>query len=169
MTVKINGTASATQVLTGDMQYYRCIASSPFAFSKPDPNPMICEEIERGVNILVTNNGKDQSQKNFEILLMSIAMRAMPVILANPQRIEEIACYSKELSGEGFVWTFAVERESQFFNYSPYGTPGPVGLLIDEIDGVLLPSGVRLTTKTSRDHKFPVNITFQRVELCDMM
>lgn len=163
MAEKINGYASSTQVLTGDIQYYLCVASSPGACSAPCSNPPSREEIERGVNILVTQCGRDQSQKNFEILLMSVGMRAMPVFFTDPQPVPEICEYDPALCGEGYIWKFAVERGEQFQNNSRRGTPGPVGLLIDEIDGVILPSGVRLTTIKSKDR--PINITFQKYDI----
>ena len=162
MAIKINGAASAMQNLTADLQYYICYASSPGAFTDPNANPPDNQELARLVNIQVTGETLDQSQKNFEILLMSIAMRAMPVVLGDPVAVLELHDYTFELSGEGFMWTFAVERGVQFFNFTPYGTPGPVGLLVDEIDGVILPSGVRLTTVTNSPSGWQQNVTFTR-------
>src|ERR1035438_3433099 len=81
---KINGAASAQQNLTSDIAWYTCFASSPMCFTSPNPNPPECQERERLINIQVTKSPLDESQKNFEILLMSIGMRAMPVILADP-------------------------------------------------------------------------------------
>src|SRR6187402_1937262 len=141
MALKIHGAATAMQNLTADLQYYVCYASSPGAFSDPNPNPPEDQEKPRLVNIQVTDNPLDESQKNFEVLLMSIGLRAMPVILSDPLAVLELAEYTIELCGEGYIWKFAVERGVQFYNFTPYGTPGPVGLLIDEIDGIILPSG----------------------------
>lgn len=164
MTNKINGAATATQVLTSDLQCYICYASSPGAFTDPDPNPPADKELSRLVNIQVTGELFDQSQKNFEVLLMSIALRAMPVILSNPVPILELADFTLDLTGEGFMWKFAVERGVQFYNFTPYGTPGPVGLLIDEIDGIILPSGVRVTSVKGSPTGWAQNITFSRLE-----
>lgn len=164
MTLKIHGTASAMQNLTADLQYYVCYASSPGAFTDPNPNPPPAEELTRLVNIEVTNQIFDQSQKNFEILLMSIGMRAMPVILADPTPVLDLSLYTLELSGEGFMWKFAVERGVQFYNFTPYGTAGPVGLLIDDLDGVIIASGVRLTTVTGSPSGWAKNIAFSRVD-----
>ncbi len=164
MPLQIHGSASAQQNLTADLQYYVCYAKSPDAFTDPNPNPPVDEELIRLLNIQVTKHPLDESQKNFEILLMSIGLRAMPVILANPMPVLELADYTMELSGQGFIWKFAVERGVQFYNFTPYGTPGPVGLLIDDLDGVILPSGVRVTTVNGSASGWAKNIAFARQE-----
>ena len=162
MVIRIHGSASAMQNLTADLQYYICYASSPGAFSDPNPNPPPNQEISRLVNIQVTAEPLDESQKNFEVFLMSIALRAMPVILTDPYPVVELADYTNQLSGEGFIWKFAVERGVQFYNFTPYGIPGPVGLLIDDLDGVIIPSGVRITTVTGSASGWAQNVTFER-------
>jgi hypothetical protein len=162
--IRINGAASSDQVLTSSLQYYVCYASSPGAFTNPSPNPPPAEELTRLVNIQVTANPLDQSQKNFEVFLMSIGLRAMPVVLSDPAAVIKLEDYTLELTGEGFIWKFAVERGVQFFNFTPYGTPGPVGLLIDELDGVILPSGVRITTVTGSPTGWAQNVAFSRMD-----
>jgi hypothetical protein len=164
MVQQVHGASSAMQNLSGDIQYYVCYASSPLCFTDPNPNPPVSEETVRLVNIQVTTAPLDQSQKNFEVFLMSIGLRAMPVILTNPVPVFELATHTTELSGEGFIWKFAVERGVQFYNFTPYGTPGPVGLLIDDIDGVILPSGVRVTTVTGSASGWNKNVAFARME-----
>lgn len=162
MTKRIHGAASSMQNLAADLQSYVCYAMSPGCFTNPNPNPPISEELSRLVNIQVTGNPLDESQKNFEVFLMSIGLRAMPVVLADPIAVLQLADYTNELSGEGFVWKFAVERGVQFYNFTPFGTPGPVGLLIDDLDGVILPSGVRITTVTGSSSGWAQNISFIR-------
>jgi hypothetical protein len=152
------------QNLTADLQYYICFASSPGCFSDPNPNPPPSQELSRLINIMVTGQPLDESQKNFEVLLMSIGLRAMPVVLQDPIAVPQLAEYTLELSGEGFIWKFAVERGVQFYNFTPYGTPGPVGLLIDDLDGVILPSGVRVTTVTGSPTGWAQNISFNRLD-----
>ena len=164
MPIKIHGAATAMQNLTADLQYYVCYAASPLCFTDPNPNPPPSEEVLRLVNIQATGNPLDESQKNFEVFLMSIGLRAMPVILSDPLPVLELADYTTELSGEGFVWKFAVERGVQFYNFTPYGTPGPVGLLIDDLDGVIIPSSVRITTVTGSPSGWAQNVTFTRME-----
>jgi len=164
MPTKIHGASTAMQNLTADLSYYVCYASSPLCFLNPNPNPPESQEITRLVNIQVTGSPLDQSQKNFEVLLMSIGLRAMPVVLSDPYPVIELADYTLELSGEGFIWKFAVERGVQFYNFTPYRTPGPVGLLIDDLDGVVIPSGVRLTTVTGSPSGWAKNITFAKMD-----
>lgn len=164
MAQRIHGAASAHQNLTGDLSYFVCYASSPDAFLSPNPNPPTNEELTRLVNIQVTTTPADESQKNFEVLLMSIGLRAMPVILTNPVPILDLSTYTIELTGEGFMWKFAVERGVQFYNFTPYGSPGPVGLLVDDLDGIILPSGVRITTVTGSPSGWSKNIAFERME-----
>lgn len=164
MVQRIHGAATSMQNLTGSLQYYICYAASPLCYSNPNPNPPLSQEILRLVNIQVTGSPLDQSQKNFEVLLMSIGLRAMPVVLSDPTPVIELSDYTNELSGQGFIWKFAVERGVQFYNFTPYGTPGPVGLLIDDLDGVVLPSGVRITTVTGSPSGWAQNISFVRSE-----
>ncbi len=164
MTQRIHGAATAMQNLTADLAYYICYASSPGAFTNPNPNPPPSQELSRLINIQVTGNPLDESQKNFEVFLMSIGLRAMPVILSNPAAVLQLADYTVELSGEGYIWKFAVERGVQFFNFTPYGSPGPVGLLVDDLDGVILPSGVRVTTVTGSPSGWSKNVAFSRME-----
>jgi len=162
--IKINGAATADQVLTGSLQYYVCYASSPGAFTDPNPNPPPNQELARLMNIQVTGEPLDKSQKNFEVFLMSIALRAMPVVLSDPMPVLQLSDYTLELSGEGFMWKFAVERAVQFYNFTPYGTPGPVGLLIDDLDGVIIPSGVRITTVSGSPSGWAKNVVFTQME-----
>jgi hypothetical protein len=152
------------QNLTADLQAFVCYASSPGAFTDPNPNPPPSQELSRLINIQVTGSPLDQSQKNFEVLLMSIGLRAMPVVLSNPIPVLELADYTLGLSGEGFMWKFAVERGVQFYNFTPYGTPGPVGLLVDDLDGVIIPSGVRITTVTGSPSGWAQNMIFSRID-----
>jgi hypothetical protein len=164
MTQRIHGAATSMQNLTADLAFYVCYASSPGAFTNPNPNPPPSQELARLVNIQVTGSPLDESQKNFEVLLMSIGLRAMPVVLSDPYAVLELADYTLELSGEGFIWKFAVERGVQFFNFTPYGSPGPVGLLVDDLNGVILPSGVRITTVTGSPSGWAKNIAFTRMD-----
>lgn len=158
MPVKVHGTAFAHENLSRNLQYYTIYALSPNAFSDP-PSAI-------GVNILITNDYSDMSQKNFEVLLQSIGLRAMPVIMNNPVAVADVGSATDQapaaptLSGEGFVWKYAVELENVFENTGPNGTIGPVGFLVDELSGIVLPNGTVL--QTSGGGK---NIEFTRQEL----
>ena len=162
MPERIHGAATSMQALSANLQYYACYAKSPEAFTIPQPNP--ANGIDRLVNIQVTGSPRDQSQKNFEVLVMSIGLRAMPVILNNPMPVMELSEHTPDLSGQGFIWKFAVERGAQFHNYTSRGTPGPVGLLIDDIDGLILPSGVRVTPVKNSSSGWEQNIAFYKLE-----
>ena len=164
MPQKIHGASSSMQNLTADLQYYVCYASSPGAFTDPNPNPPVSQELVRLLNIQVTGNPLDESQKNFEVLLMSIGLRAMPTVLSDPTPVFQLQDYTIELSGEGFIWKFAVERGVQFYNFTPYGNPGPCGLLVNDLDGVIIPSGVRVTTVNGSPTGWGKNIAFNRME-----
>src|SRR5574337_1365547 len=114
MVKKVNGSAFAGQWLTGSLEYYTCYASSPLCYSNPNPNPPQSEELSRLLNIQVTESIADESQRNFEVLLLSISLRAMPTVMTDPLAVSELAMYTNELTGEGFVWKFACERAFQF-------------------------------------------------------
>lgn len=136
---KIHGSAGAFQNLTSDIQYYIVYAKCNNAFTDPS--------MTSGIDILVTNDISDVSQKNFEILLQSVALRAMPVMMNNPTPVANLANEgAPSLSGEGYIWKFACEFPEAFTNYGPNGTLGNVGLLIDELHGVVLFNGVVLKT-----------------------
>lgn len=149
----MNGAAFAHQNLTENIQYYNVYASAPGAVSDPE-NAM-------GVDIRVTGDYSDISQKNFEVLLMSIGLRAMPVIMGDPKPVQNLELSgSTQLTGEGYIWKFAVEREDYFQNNGPIGTISPVGFLIDELNGIVLSNGTVLTTGG-----IEINIEFSRQEL----
>lgn len=165
MAEKIHGVATSIHSLTDFVQYFACYTSSPGAFTNPMPNPPEDQSLDRLINIQVTGKTGDESQKNFEVLLMSVGLRAMPVFLTNPVAVMNLSAHTLDLSGEGFIWKFAVERGAQFHNYTPYGTPGPVGLLIDELNGIILPSGARIVTVSGDPSGLPKNTSFAKLEL----
>lgn len=150
MVTKAHGGASADQVVTGSAQYYTVWCSSNNAFTDPDN--------ASGVNIRVTGNITDESQKNFEVMVQSIGLRAMPIILNNPVAVAELANEdAPTLTGEGFVWRFAVEFRDAFQT-----TTSGVGLLVEELNGIVLPNGTVLDTAGVGQ-----NIEFERTDqLC---
>lgn len=145
MPQRINGAAFAHESVTRNVQYYTAYMTSPGAYTTP--------QTATGVNVRVTGATNDISQRNFEVLLQSVGLRAMPILMNNPVAVADLSVQTNEapaaptLSGEGFVWKFAVELEYVFNNTGPGGTIGPVGFLIDELNGVKLPSGTLLATK----------------------
>lgn len=162
MSTRIHGAASAQQNLAGELQFYVVYCKSPGAFSDPNPNPSEAEELAREVNVLVTETIQDQSQKNFEILFQSIALRAAPTVMNNPEAVIDLSAEgAPSLTGEGFIWKFAVERADMWEDFT---TNDPIGLLVKEIDGVIIESGVRLTTVDGSPSGLPKNIEFSRVD-----
>ena len=162
MATRINGSVRADQSLSGSLQYYIVYMLSPSAFTIPDANPIPTEEYVRQMNVQVTGDLNDQSQKNFEILFQSIGLRAVPVIFSNPMPVEDLSAEgAPTLTGEGFVWKFACERSYLFHDYTD---GNPVGLLVKELDGVIISSGVRVTTTDSHPSGTVKNIEFVSVE-----
>ncbi len=161
MNGRINGASSSRHSVPSNSEQYVCYTAAPMSFTNPDPNPAVSEHRVRLVNIQITGNIAEQSQKNFEILIMAIGLRSMPIIMSNPIAVNDLTDYPDSfLSGNGFMWEFAAERGSVFHNYGPNGTIGPTGFLVDELDGIILASGVRLTTKDNSSSGWTKNITF---------
>lgn len=134
MVSKAHGLASASQVLTGNLQYYTVWCESPNAFSDPDN--------ATGINIRITGDIADETQKNFELIIQSVGLRAMPIILNDPLAIADLAADgATSVTGEGFVWQFSVENERVFATKTD-----EVGLLIEEMNGIVLINGAVLDT-----------------------
>lgn len=138
---KVHGSIYPTQNSVGTLQFYRAFCKSPFAYTSPDPNPPEGEWEGRNVNILVTGKLIDQSQKNFEMIVQAIGLRIMPAIINEPLAVADLSLEGSLLSGEGFVWDFAVDREDIFT-----AKDSSVGLLNSDMDGIILSSGVVLKT-----------------------
>lgn len=162
MSTRIHGAASAQQNLSSELQFYIVYCSSPGAVTDPVFNPLEIEEQARGINIHVTENIKDQCQKNFEILFQTVSLRAAPTIMNNPEPVLALEAEgAPSLTGEGFLWKFAVERTDVWEDFKDNN---PVGLLIREIDGVIIESGVRITTVDGSPSGLPKNMEFTRVD-----
>ena len=147
MPEQIHGTATAHQNLTGGINTFVVYATSPTAVSDPDN--------ATGVNIRVTGSLSDESQKNFEVLIQSIALRAMPVIMSDPQATASLSLAgAPTLTGEGFRWTFSAEREDVYSDFLPNGTEDPIGLLVLELNGIVLPNGEVLNTAPGGNIEF---------------
>jgi len=134
MVSKTHGVAGASQVLTSSLEFYTVWCESPNAFSDPDN--------ATGINIRWTGDISDQTQKNFELIIQSIGLRAMPIILNNPLAVADLASDgASAVTGEGFVWVFSVETEAAFATKDD-----PVGLLVEEMDGIVLLNGAIIRT-----------------------
>ena len=139
MVDRVHGTASSMQSLTESIVYYKMFTLSSGAVADP--------LTATGVNIDVTGSIVDERQKNFEVIVQGIGLRAMPVIMNDPVAVANVATEGAvEIIGEGYVWKFAVERSDYFKNVGPNGTISDVGHLIDEMNGLVLPNAVVLVT-----------------------
>lgn len=139
------GSAKTQQSLSGNLEIYQVWCSSPNAFSDIDN--------ASGVNIKTTGDMKDPTQKNFELLVQGVALRALPVILQEPTVVSELSDVgSNTLNGEGYVWCFGTERAGQFGN-----DDDPTKLLREELNGLVLNTGVIIKTGGSEQ-----NIEFSR-------
>ena len=134
MISRTHGAASASQVLENNLQSYTIWCKSSDAYTNP--------EDATGVNIQFTGDIADETQKNFEVIIQSVGLRAMPIILDEPVVVKDLAEDGAiKLNGEGFVWRFGVEQIGIFATKE-----SDVGLLIEEIDNIVLPNGVVLKT-----------------------
>ena len=134
MVSKAHGSARSSQALTGNLQFYTVWCESPNAFSDPDN--------ATGINIRITGDIADETQKNFELLIQSIGLRTMPIILNDPLAIADLATDgATSVTGEGFVWQFSVEAERAFATKD-----SNVGLLVEEMNGIVLVNGAVLET-----------------------
>lgn len=139
MVDKIHGASSSYESISKGLEFYQVFTSSNGAFLDPDN--------ATGVNILVTNKVNDLSQQNFDTLVRCVSFRSLPIVMGNPKVVQDLTdAGSPTLGGEGFFWKFSTEQASIFENFGPRGTIGPVGYLIDELNNIPLPSGVRLIT-----------------------
>lgn len=144
------GSSGTFESLTGGIESYTVWCHSPNAFTNPN--------MATGVNVRITGDITDTSQKAFEILIQSISLRASPVILQEPVAVADVSANGAQtLSGEGFVWCFSTERKEQFILGND-----PVGLLKIELSGIVLPNGTVISTSGALQ-----NIEFFRKEtLC---
>jgi hypothetical protein len=134
MVSKTHGIASATRIVTGALQCYTVWCKSPSAFTD--------SENASGINLKITGNIEDDTQKNFELMVQSIGLRTMPIIINEPTAVIDLAKDgATSLTGEGFVWRFGVEQVGTFAT-----SESEIGLLVKEMDGIVLPNGVILRT-----------------------
>ena len=148
MVSKTHGLASASEIVVENLQYVTVWCTSPSAYS--DPNNA------SGVNLKITGSIGDETQKNFELVVQSIGLRAMPIILNDPEAVIDLAeDGAAALTGEGFVWQFGFEQVGIFATATD-----ELGLLIEELDGIVLPNGAILRSSGYRQ-----NIEFEKQDI----
>jgi len=90
----------------------------------------------------------------------------MPVLMNNPIAVPDLSLLNDQgpasptMTGEGYVWKFAVELERVFENAGPSGTVGATGFLVDELRGIILANATVIETIG-----LSKNIEFTRQEL----
>lgn len=128
-----SGAMGSIEVLTGNIEFFTL-------FTKLD--------------ISVTGDYNDDSQKDFESVVQVIGLRAMPAVMNNPVYLNGIGNNLLEnygastITGSGYIFKFATEM------------PGAhtVQTLIDELHGIVLNSGIV-------DTKDVVNTEFTKQDL----
>ena len=133
MSLTRKGAMGSIEVLTGNIEFFTLFTS---------------------LNITVTGNYSDNSQKDFESVVQCIGLRAMPTVMNNPVAVSGVGSQVLEnygapsLTGAGYIFKFATE------------IPGAhtVDSLKEELNGIVLNAGVIDTTGT-------INMEFTKQDL----
>jgi len=133
MSLSRKGAMGSVEVLTGNIEFFTLFTT---------------------LNITVTGNYNDNTQKDFESVVQCIGLRAMPTVMNNPVAVsgsgsQVLESYgAPSLTGAGYIFKFATE------------IPGAhsVDTLKDELNGIVLNAGV-IDTKTT------VNMEFTKQDL----
>jgi len=122
------GSMGAVEVLTGNIEFFTLFTS---------------------LDITVTGNFADATQKDFESVVQVIGLRAMPTVMNNPVFLSGVGANLLEnygapsMTGAGYIFKFATEQPGAH-------TPST---LIDELDLVVLNAGT-INTKTGINMEF---------------
>lgn len=128
MSLNRSGAMGSVEVLTGNIEFFTLFTT---------------------LDITVTGDFSNNSQKDFESVVQVIGMRAMPAVMNNPVYLNGAGQNLLEnygastLTGAGYIFKFATEQ------------PGShtVQTLIDELNGVVLNAGI-IDTKNSINMEF---------------
>jgi|TARA_B110000914_G_scaffold51512_1_gene44293 hypothetical protein len=122
------GSMGAVEVLTGNIEFFTLFTS---------------------LDITVTGDFADATQKDFESVVQVIGLRAMPTVMNNPVFLNGVGANLLEnygapsMTGAGYIFKFATEQPGAH-------TPST---LIDELDLVVLNAGT-INTKTGINMEF---------------
>ena len=111
------GGARGAELLTGNIEYFTLYTS---------------------LNITASGDYRDDTQKDFDMIIQVIGMRAMPIIMNTPVRINGIGVNKMEaygapsITGRGWIFKFAFEREGVH----------TIDTLTTELNGIVLNDGV---------------------------
>lgn len=128
MNLQRAGAMNNQEVVTGNIEFYTLYTS---------------------LDITRTGDYTDNTQKDFESVVQVIGLRAMPVIMNNPVQLNGVGNNVLEnygapsMTGSGFIFKFAFERESVH----------TIDTLKDELNGIVLNGGT-IDTKNSINMEF---------------
>ena len=111
------GGARGAELLTGNIEYFTLYTS---------------------LDITASGDYRDNTQKDFDMIIQVIGMRAMPIIMNSPVRINGIGVNKMEaygapsITGKGWIFKFAFEREGVH----------TIDTLTKELNGIVLNDGV---------------------------
>ena len=111
------GGARGAELLTGNIEYFTLYTS---------------------LDITASGDYRDNTQKDFDMIIQVIGMRAMPIIMNTPVRINGIGANKMEaygapsITGRGWIFKFAFEREGVH----------TIDTLTKELNGIVLNDGV---------------------------
>ena len=133
MSLQRAGAMGSVEVLTGNIEFFTLFTT---------------------LDITVTGNYNNNTQKDFESVVQVIGLRAMPTVMNNPVYLNGVGANKLEnygaptLTGAGYIFKFATE------------IPGAhsVDTLKDELNGIVLNAGVIDTTGT-------INMEFTKQDL----
>lgn len=128
MSLNRSGAMGSVEVLTGNIEFFTLFTT---------------------IDITVTGNYNDNSQKDFESVVQCIGLRAMPTVMNNPVALNGSGSNllqnygAPTLTGAGWIFKFATE------------IPGAhsVDSLKDELHGIVLNGGV-IDTKSTVNTEF---------------
>lgn len=133
MSLARSGAMGSVEVLTGNIEFFTLFTS---------------------IDITVTNDYTDNSQKDFESVVQVIGLRAMPTVMNNPVALNGsgnnlLQNYgAPSMTGAGYIFKFATEV--------PFAHT--VDTLKDELHGIVLNGG-------TVDTKNTVNMEFTKQDL----
>lgn len=128
-----SGAMGSSEVLSSNIEYYTLFTS---------------------LDLTRTGDFSDATQKDFESVVQVIGLRAQPIIMNNPVRLNGAGSNLLEnygaptMTGAGWVFKFAFEREGAH----------TIDTLKNELDGIVLNGGT-IDTKSS------VNMEFTKQDL----
>ena len=133
MSLTRKGAMGSVEVLTGNIEFFTLFTS---------------------IDITVTNDYTDNSQKDFESVVQVIGLRAMPTVMNNPVALNGAGNNllqnfgAPSMTGAGYIFKFATEV--------PFAHT--VDTLKDELHGIVLNGGTIDTTST-------INMEFTKQDL----